>query len=236
MPKLDSRNFNKVQLIPIVFDQKQMHIPNPFYLIHNSEMYQVNSVTKQITYLDDQHLFINSLMNFTLTSNCGITNRTLSGSFLLHFNNCHVNINNVLYDKRTQTLPGKPIQLPLNGIEIKMHQEILNISLEHLHKLQQQTRKELGKIRLSSISLHWPHWSLIGGISFSPFIIASTILLCYFRKRTIINNLPQISKGITSRTITNNFPQISKEIKSGHQQTIFRNLSPAELIQMEPHH
>ncbi|XP_062713411.1 uncharacterized protein LOC134290317 [Aedes albopictus] len=158
MPKLDPRIFNKVHIYPIVQDRKQIHLPNPFFLTHEKDIYQVNSIepiicdksethmdnstcvplllrgnpatcnftinptSEQISYLDDQHLLINSVTNFTLSSNCGLTDRNLSGSFIIHFHDCHLIINNISYYQRSQKLPGNPIQLPLDGIEVKKHQ------------------------------------------------------------------------------------------------------------------
>lgn len=279
MPKLDPRIFDKVHIYPIVQDQKQIHVPTPFYLIHESEIYQVNSIEPtifdnseiqldnstclprllrgnpavcnftvnhargQISYLDDQHLLINSLTNFTLISNCGITDRNLSGSFVIYFNNCQLTINNITYHKRTQNLPGNPIKLPLDGIEVKKHREVLNISLEHLHQLHLDTRKELEVIRLSASSITWPHWTLIGGISFSPLIIGTIILSC-FRGRTIRVKINERRKANNNTTTGNQhhatkISPIDLENSNGtvtyNQHNIFRKPSPADMIRMEPH-
>lgn len=277
MPKLDPRIFNKVHIYPIVQDRKQIHLPNPFFLTHGKDIYQVNSIepiiydesethvdnstcvphllrgnpatcnftinpiSEQISYLDDQHLLINSVTNFTLSSNCGLTDRNLSGSFVIHFHDCHLIINNISYYQRSQKLPGNPIQLPLDGIEVKKHQEVLNISLEHLHKLHLDTRKELEIIRLSAKSISWPHWTLIGGISFSPLIIGSIILSC-FRAKTIkvkFNNPRKTGNSTTTGNQQNTSPSTNVENPNSttakHHHNIFRNPSPASLIRMEPH-
>ncbi|XP_062540346.1 uncharacterized protein LOC134208377 [Armigeres subalbatus] len=151
---------------PTIYDQREVYPDNstclPRLLRGNPATcnFTVNPLIEQVIYLDDQHLLINSAANFTLSSNCGITDRNLSGSFVIYFDNCYLSINDVAYHKRTQNLPGNPMRLPLDGIEVSKHREVLNISLKHLHKLHMETREELDIIRLSAKSLSWPHWTL----------------------------------------------------------------------------
>ncbi|XP_053698942.1 uncharacterized protein LOC128745900 [Sabethes cyaneus] len=190
---------------PTIFEIKDIRLDNttciPRLLKGESATcnYTSNPMEEEITFLDDQHIFINTMKNFTLTSNCGVTNRKLSGSFLISFNNCQLRINDVLYTSRVKTLPGNPIQLHLDGVEIKKQQDILNISVEHLHKLQTETRKDLDLIRLKNNSWHflnWSIWSIIGGM-ISPLIICTLLLLSFliYRNRTIKLNINNTTRN-----------------------------------------
>ncbi|XP_055630127.1 uncharacterized protein LOC129770943 [Toxorhynchites rutilus septentrionalis] len=67
--------------------------------------YTSNPIEEEVLYLDERHILINTMKNFTLSSNCGITQRNLSGSFVIFFSNCQLYVNNVLYTSRVQTLP-----------------------------------------------------------------------------------------------------------------------------------
>ncbi|XP_055619049.1 uncharacterized protein LOC129764211 [Toxorhynchites rutilus septentrionalis] len=260
MPKLDPRTFSKVRLVPIIHENKRIHIPDQLFLFHNEEIYQISSIEptvfdlhethlenttcipnllkgklaicnftsnpieEEIFFLDEQHILVNTIKNFTLSLNCGITGRNLSGSYVIFFNNCQIYINNVLYSKRVKSLPGNPIQLPLDGIEVKKHQEILNISLEHLHNLHMETRKELDVIRLSTDSIQWPAWSIIGGAVSLPCMITGIAILFKFlsHRRATVN----------IQTIPNTIPSHVPPIDT---QPNIRRLTIQEVIRMEPH-
>lgn len=267
MPKLDPRIFNKVRLLPIIHENKQVHTPHQLYLTHNDEIYRISSieptifathdiqldnstciprllkgepaicnytsnpVEEEIIFLDEQHILINTMKNFTLSSNCGISNRNLSGSFFVSFSNCQLHINHVLYTSKIQTLPGNPVKLHLDGVEIKKQQEILNLSMEHLHKLQLETRRELELLRLNNTSLHFPHWSIIGGMAISPFIIGFLLLLSFliYRNRTIQLNLNNSTQDQNSAT-----ESISVQLPLDDLQPKFRTLTSQDVIRMEP--
>ncbi|XP_058448226.1 uncharacterized protein LOC131428341 [Malaya genurostris] len=185
--------------------------------------FTVNPVEEEVIFLDNQHLFINTIKNFTLSSNCGITNRNLTGPFVVFFRNCQLYINNASYNSRMKTLPGNPIQLPLDGIAVKMHQEILNISLDHLHKLHLETRKELDVIRLSTNSIKWPTLSLFGGIMSLPSLIGIAFLLRFLIHRSSTINIQQAAP---TTTVEDPVPDIQPNI---------RHLTIREVIRTEPH-
>lgn len=56
MPKLDPRIFNKIRLLPIIHDQKQIHILNQFYLTHNGSIYGISSIEPTIFDIHQTHL------------------------------------------------------------------------------------------------------------------------------------------------------------------------------------
>ncbi|XP_055630619.1 uncharacterized protein LOC129771218 [Toxorhynchites rutilus septentrionalis] len=200
--------------------------------------YTSNPIEEEVLYLDERHILINTMKNFTSSSNCGITQRNLSGSFVIFFSNCQLYVNNVLYTSRVQTLPGNPVQLHLDGVEIKMQQEILNISVEHLHKLQLETRKELELLRLNNTSLHFPHWSIFGGMAISPFIIGSLPFLCFliYRNRTIQVNLNNSHPNNSSQDQNTSMKPEAVQLPLDNIRPTFRTLSIRDVIQIEPNH
>lgn len=147
-----------------------------------------------------------------------------SPTYLIHFRNCQLYINSTTYTSRLKTLPGNPTQIHLNGVEIKKHQEILNLSLEHLHKLHTETRKELDVIRLSTKSIQWPTWSILSGaFSLHCVIIGIVILLMCFSNRTATVEIQQMSNSTSTR-------EPLRDIQPN-----FRWLTIQEVIRTEPH-
>ncbi|XP_058811110.1 uncharacterized protein LOC131676002 [Topomyia yanbarensis] len=188
---------------PTIFDANEIKLDNSTcipQLLKGEQAtcnFTTNPVEEEVIFLDNQHLFINTMKNFTLSSNCGLTNRNLTGAFIVFFRNCQLYINNVLYSSRVKTLPGNPIQLPLDGIDVNMHQEILNISLDHLHKLHLETRKELDVIRLSTNSIKWPTLSIFGGIMSLLSLIGIAFLLRFLIHRSATINIQPATRTTT---------------------------------------
>lgn len=145
--------------------------------------YTSNPTPEEIISIDDQHLLINTAQNFTIKTDCGVSERNLSGSYLVSYENCSVNISNIMFRNTIQHLSGNPIRLSLDGVEITKDRKVLNLSLEHLHYLQTETRKDLESIRLENDSLQWTPWSIFGTFTFTPTIIGLAILFCFFARR-----------------------------------------------------
>lgn len=137
--------------------------------------------------IDSQHLITNVLGNFTLHTNCGISERNLSGTYLISFNNCEVTINNQTFSNYNQNITGEPIHLPLYGIPIEKQRTVVNLSLHHLHNLHLETRKEMEQIRLNATSIGWPHWTIFGGLSFTPIVISVLFLFICRNRRTEVD-------------------------------------------------
>nr|XP_029715528.1 uncharacterized protein LOC109422627 [Aedes albopictus] len=131
---------------------------------------------EEIVSIDSQHLITNVLGNFSLHTNCGISERNLSGTYLVSFNNC------------------EPIHLPMYGIPIEKQRIVVNLSLHHLHNLHLEARKEMEQIRLNATSIQWPHWTIFGGLSVSPLIICAVFFLsifCHRRSQVELNQQKQ---------------------------------------------
>lgn len=215
---------------PTIFDIHQTHMDNSTCIpkLFKGESatcnFTSNPAEEEIIFLDNQHLLINTMKNFTMSSTCGITDRNLSGPYLIYFRNCQLYINSTMYTSKVKILPGNPIPVHLNGVKIKKHQDILNISLEHLHKLHMETRKELDTIRLSTNSIQWPTWSILGGaFSLHCIIIGMAILLKCFSHRSATVNIQQIPKTTPTH-------EPLKDI-----QPHIRQLTIQEVIRTEPH-
>lgn len=146
--------------------------------------YTSNPIQQEIISIDTHHILVNIAKNFTFSSDCSGSERILSGSYLIQYENCTIQINGIPYTSQTRNIAGKPIYLPLDGITISKNGDVLNLSMEHLHKLQSETRKELDLLRLETNSLHFPHWPLFGGIAILPIIIGIAIFFSIFFHRT----------------------------------------------------
>ncbi|XP_055608069.1 uncharacterized protein LOC129755545 [Uranotaenia lowii] len=190
--------------------------------------YTSNPMQQDIIPLDMQHILVNSETNFTLSSDCATTDRTLTGSYLIQYENCTIRINNIVYTSKTQNITGKPLYLPLDGISITKNGEILNLSLSHLHKLQKETRNELDLLRLENNSLSFPHWSIIGGIAVLPTLIGIAILFSFFFHRTTNIKLHTTSPETT--------PDVGNQVwktERGRKVTNFRKLTLSDVMTQE---
>lgn len=132
---------------------------------------------EEVVSIDEQHVFTNLQRNFTIHTTCGLPTRNLTGTYLISFSNCEVTINNSTFSNQIQNTTGEPVHLPLFGIPIEKQRTVVNLSLEHLHNLHLETRKEMKAIRLNATSLQWPHWTVFGGLSVTPIIICAVFFL-----------------------------------------------------------
>lgn len=252
MPKLDSRVYKKIFVLPTWFNGRQIHLSNNNYLHYGNEYYIVNSLQpnvfdsrnitldessciphllegkpalcdyltnplEDIVSIDNQHLLTNLLGNFTIRTNCGLSERNLSGTYLISFSNCEVTINNHTYSNQVHNLTGRPIHLPLYGIPIEERHAVVNLSLQHLQDMHVETRKEMEKIRLDATSMQWPHWSIFGGITVYPIVIGIVMFLGFFFHRRAKLDI-----------------QVNQQPKASEEITGFRDLSLTEIIRTEP--
>lgn len=174
--------------------------------------------TEEIVAIDNQHLITNVLGNFTLHTNCGLSERNLSGTYLISFNNCEVTINNQTFSNYNQNITGKPIHVPMYGIPIEKQRIVVNLSLHHLHNLHLEARKEMEQIRLNTTSIQWPHWTIFGGLSFSPVIICAVLFLYIFRNRK-----PEVEI------------QMNQQKTTPEETRTFQILPLSEIVRTEPH-
>ena len=178
------------------FDNSEC-LPNLLSGQHARCIYSMIPPDEEITVINDENIIINSDKKIFLASNCGLSNRTLTGTFLITFHSCEVNINNTIYSNKIQSLVESPIRLPLEGIIIQKQFTIANLSLEHLHNLHLEARKEMDYIRLNNTSIQWPTWSILGGLISLPYMIIGVMILLkiiFHRSATIkIQHSPNTS-------------------------------------------
>lgn len=184
--------------------------------------FTLNPEQEEIITVDNKNLIINYNRNFSLSTNCGITNRTLTGPFFISFEGCDVSIDNNTYSSSIQNLEESPLQIPLEGISVEQKHFIINLSLEHLHALHIETRKDLETIKLQTHSLHWPKFTIFGGIAFPLTII--TIAIVY----NIISN--------RSAKIRIQHEDSVKDVSTILDAQPIRRLTIADVISLEPHH
>lgn len=194
--------------------------------------YLANPV-EEVVSIDRQHLITNVLGNFTLHTNCGLSKRNLSGTYLISFNNCEVTINNQTFSNYNQNMTGAPIHLPLYGIPIEKQHVVVNLTLQHLHDLHLEARKEMEEIRLNANSIQWPHMTILGGLSFIPIVISMVFFLFVFRCRGSkvdiqVNQQEQITEPRKADQ-ANQLRQTTDEVTS------FQILPLSEIVRMEPH-
>lgn len=179
--------------------------------------YLANPV-EEVVSIDSQHLITNVLGNFTLHTNCGLSERNLSGTYLISFNNCQVTINNQTFSNYKKNITGEPIHLPLYGIPIEKQRTVINLSLHHLHNLHLEARKEMAEIRLNTTSIQWPHWTIFGGLSTTSIVISIVLFLSIFRHRR-----------------TDVEVQVNPQKQTPDEACSFQILPLSEIVRMEPH-
>lgn len=214
-----TENIYKIQ--ETEFDNSRC-VPNLLSGQQASCNYTLNPPDEEIIIINNENIILNTDGNITLTSNCGINNRTLTGTFLISFHDCEMIIKNISYSNIIRNMAGNLIQLPLDGLNIQKQFTIANLSLEHLHNLHLEMRKEMDYIRLNNTSIEWPSWPLFGGIFSLPFtIIGFAILLKIFSHRQATVRIQ------TSKATTNQEPVVELQPR-------IRSLTLMDVIRTEP--
>lgn len=200
-------------------------VPNLLSEQQASCNYTMNPSDEEVIPINDGNIILNTNQNVSFSSNCGIRNRALTGTFLISFHDCEVTINNISYSNTIQNMAESPIQLPLDGISIQKQFTIANLSLEHLHSLHLEMRKEMDYIRLNntSFSIKWPSWPVFGGIvSFPCMIIGIAVFFKVFSHRSATVKIQASNAIATQEPVVDIQPRI-------------RPLTLMDVIRTEPH-
>lgn len=140
----------------------------------------------QITMISDNKLLINNGKNHTLYSNCGPHNRTLTGNFLITFNNCTLEIEDQKFtsteviSNHTQEIDGAFVNLKINW-SIVEHQDILEV-----HNNTIWNREKMKFIALKQTEHHVWILSILSGLSTTTIITIGIIIYICVRKRKLI--------------------------------------------------
>lgn len=98
---------------------------------------------QQVKQITSNYILITGQESIPITSNCGISNRSLSGSTLLFFRNCTVTVNNTSFTDIEYVAKQQPFIIPLNGLEIIEKTISTNFTLQKLKEVNLQTRQQL---------------------------------------------------------------------------------------------
>lgn len=114
----------------------------------NCSMVETHNHT-EIKRITDNHIVLMNAKTSNLSTNCQLSNRTLSGTFLIYFNNCSVNINNQSFSSLEHHHSSPAFVIPIEGLEIKQKSIETVVSLEKLHEFHLQNREELEHIKIT---------------------------------------------------------------------------------------
>ncbi|XP_058816668.1 uncharacterized protein LOC131679941 [Topomyia yanbarensis] len=155
----------------------------------------------EIKRIMDDHIIIKNIHDVKIESNCGLTSRNLSGTYLVEFHNCSVFINDTEYNNVEVSKSEPTFIMPLDGLHIneqtlETKDNIEEIHIKNRHHIETITRQH--KIQTyTSLSMS----------SICLFLSFVTGLLWIFKRRR------QISLFITTSTnskITNRDDSSSK--------------------------
>lgn len=87
----------------------------------------------EIKLITDNHIIVKQMNNTEIQSNCGLTKRNLTGTYLIEFHNCTVYINGSKFENIEIIKSEPPFIIPLDGLEIQEQHFEPQIKLEELH-------------------------------------------------------------------------------------------------------
>lgn len=106
----------------------------------------------KIKRLTDNHVILKNVTAENFTTDCQLSNRILTGTILIYFRNCSIKISNKTFSSLEYSSKAPPLVVPLNGLEIQETKFEPVISLERLHKLNVQNRKQIETLEVDNVS------------------------------------------------------------------------------------
>lgn len=202
-------------IIMLSNDIKKLEDPciQPLILGQNSTCTFIVDTDVEIKLIIGGKLLINNGKNMVLSSDCGPENRTLSGNFLITFENCTTKVNGQTFTATTLSTNVKDVQ----GIfyNTKMTKEILN--LHSISGLRQETINNINKIEElhDQLKTHkiWL-WSYMGKSSFIILVLIIIIIIILYKRKKAngitINNVPApLDQGLL-------FSALLRQSEEGH--------------------
>ena len=170
---------------------QQIHDTQPFLdscifpIIMGLESHCSASRTNQtdLVPLPGNKLLINNAIHQLISSNCEPHNRTLTGNFLLHFQNCTINIGNSTFT--SAEIFSHTIQLTGIFPGLSINKEI--ITEQNLASLSGETSKNrhrIDHIQLQQFEHRKWIYGALGSLSTTTLIIKTIAILCFRRKRS----------------------------------------------------
>lgn len=132
------------------------------------------SINEDIKRLTDNHVVIKNAKTINFTTDCQLSNRVLSGTFLIYFNNCSVKLNNRNFSSYEYHGNAPPVLVPLDGLHIEETTFEPIVSLERLHQFNLENRQKLQLMETDN----GYKTNVMAGI-FSISIFLGSILLTY---------------------------------------------------------
>lgn len=150
----------------------------------------------QVLMITDNKLLINNGFNHLIHSDCGPQNRTLTGNFLITFNNCTLDINGEKFSSR-EFSTNKSLEIDGAFANLK-----ITLSLtEHkdINEIHNNTIWNRNRMQLISFEQDKQHiWikSLLSGLSTTAIIMIGIIIYICVRKRKVILKVRLPKKGL----------------------------------------
>lgn len=113
----------------------------------------------EINELTDNHIIVKSNSLVNLQTNCGITDRNLSGPFLIEYRNCTINLDSTIFENTEIVRREIPLVIPLDGLQIqeqiteKPIEDLYILNRNHLETLSNSHHTQYSSISLSVISI-----------------------------------------------------------------------------------
>lgn len=160
--------------------------------------YEHVSKHPSVTEISDTTALLNDV-NTTLRTTCGISDRNLSGSFMIIYQNCSITIGQYTFVNNIIQTINQRIFIPSTGLKIKQESVERKLDIQTLHRLQHQHLKQLEHLKFETTV---NSWSLIGGFSLSSISIVIIIIfaLIKFRSKGTLIQIDQ-SNSLPTETV-----------------------------------
>lgn len=142
--------------------------------------YEHNPKHPSVTKISETTALLNDI-NTNLQTTCGISNRKLTGSFMIMYQNCSITIGEHTLTNNVIKTVNQRIFIPSTGLKVKEEGLERKFDIHTLHQVQHQHLKQLQHLKSATAA---NSWSLIGGFSFSTSIIIFIIIFVMFKFRS----------------------------------------------------
>lgn len=146
--------------------------------------------------INEGTIFINDAV-ITVSSNCTNSNQFLNGSFLIHFEDCSLQVNGEYFSNFETVIPGRPYH-PTTGLIVAEIDTIDSPPVDYLQNLTLEHRDQLEVLQLENNSLQWKInlFGSLGGFTVLS-IVAILGIYIYISRKTVVNaqiTIPSIEK------------------------------------------
>lgn len=125
--------------------------------------------------LTDNNVILVNAKSVHLETDCNLSTRNLTGTFLIAFTNCSMTLNNISFSSRELYFRSPSQIIPLEGLIIQESNYEVNMTLEKLHELHLESRQKLNYVETTNqtyISI---------GFSFISIVLGFTVIVYCLR-------------------------------------------------------